>query len=365
MNKKPFVIIITVLSLLSVTTNDVYSKNKTLTLDNKNLYSVDSLKKDAKQALKNKDYKRAAFLYGQLVGKLPGNDEMLISYAYSLFMNGDLQEASVQFNKVKDHSTNQKYIEYALASLDEIEKINKKESDSKEIKIVVNVAPRAIIKKQKEEKFIEIDNNKKEHYLCNESDPTIFEDKLGETFRRWEKSEMPIRVYIPTTPKSYNVEDPAKYISLVKKSMIRWSEKVPAISFVYVPTMNIANIIVNWVDYFEDEGTWGLTSLPVYSKKLKRRLSLLNLAIRAQPGTATFTDNAIAFSDEEFVEIATHEVGHALGLAHSYHSRDNEDIMVPSYRSTLPSYRAEITQRDVNSLTKLYSIPADSVCKCK
>lgn len=332
--------------------SNVYSKD--ISIDNNSLYSTDSLRIKANQAAGNKEYKKAAFLFQQLVKKLPNDEELRLKLAFVLLMNKDYKAAAGQFEKIKKTSKNSKYINYAKKQLNVIASLEK--SKVKEINPVAEAGEDKI-------KLVEIDEPGKDNYLCNKDSSTIFEDG---SFRRWEKEDLPVKVYIPPIPESFAVKDPEKYINIVKYSMQKWSEKAPKfISFKFVANSSEANININWIETFKDESTWGLASMPNYIKAMKKRVSTINLAVKAQAGSAAFTNEPVFFSDDELSGLIIHETGHSLGLAHSYKDRNNIDIMAPNYHISFPGVKPEITERDINTLKLLYSFPEGAKCTCK
>ena len=192
-----------------------------------------------------------------------------------------------------------------------------------------------------------------ENYLCDfaQADARVYQDY------RWHPKEIPIKVYIPPMP--FETQDPGMYVPLVQQAYANWTRVAPALRVQFVDSPAKAQIKVEWREYFPvTEDTWGEALLPTpvaatASGEVVRHRSIMHLAIKAQPGSGMGL-GAIPFSQEELMAIATHEAGHSLGMPHSR----NPDDLMGSYMSKLTANSHwSITQRDINTLYYLYSLP--------
>lgn len=189
-----------------------------------------------------------------------------------------------------------------------------------------------------------------DHYLCDFPQPlNVYR------YFRWYPQELPLRVYIPEPDFGQNQQ--LSYRQLVASAFMRWQEKVPTFKFVMVPQPEAADIRVIWHEHFpESESAWGKAMFPTPYRTPEgiRHRSQIHLAVRPQAGTGLTSDSQSLFNADELLAIATHEVGHALGLPHS---RNRDDIMSSHIYRLVASYQWEITPRDVATLVRLYTLP--------
>jgi predicted Zn-dependent protease len=189
-----------------------------------------------------------------------------------------------------------------------------------------------------------------DHYLCDFPQPL-------DVYRyyRWFPQELPLRVYIPEPGFDQNPQ--LSYRELVSAAFMRWQQKVPTFKFVMTDRPEAADIRVVWHEHFpESESAWGKAMFPTPYRTAEgiRHRSQIHLAVRPQAGTGFANDSKALFSADELLAIATHEVGHALGLPHS---RNRDDIMSSHIYRLVASYQWEITPRDVATLVRLYTLP--------
>jgi predicted Zn-dependent protease len=309
-----------------------------ITINNETLYSPKTLQNKALKAFEKKDFGEAGFLFEKILSK---KEDFFIrkNYGYCLFMLGNYKKASKQFTIILAQSDNSELKSYSKAMLAKI----KSPTIVKTLTQIINLM------------------NDKSTYLCNNQEPTISEDG---TFKRWDKSEFPLKVYIPPPSDSLEIPDKQKYIDLVKKSIKKWQEQNPElIAFNFVDIRANAQIIINWFDFYKNVSNWSFSTLPEFYDDLQKKVSYINIAVRTQPGSAKFTDKPVFFTEKELAGLVIHETGHALGLGHS---DGNDDIMNSKFHKLEISQNSDwdFSTYDLNSLKKLYSFPPNSRIKC-
>lgn len=203
--------------------------------------------------------------------------------------------------------------------------------------------------------YLDVTTNKEDDYLCFVDDKDwIILHSDGRSFlrkyMRWDKKDFPLKVHIPK-PNQYNV-DADYFYTMTMNAFKRWSDRIPEIiKFNYVDKPDKADIIVKWSDFFEHKNYWGLAqSVPYQDNHNRKKACYISLAVKAQPGW--YSEKPIFFGEETFINIATHEMGHALGLDHG------PDENGATGRGAL------ITERDVNTLRRLYSVPLNKQFLC-
>jgi len=174
---------------------------------------------------------------------------------------------------------------------------------------------------------------------------------------RWLPEEFPLKVYIP--PISIKGVSSANYTAWLKEAYGAWTKQLPGLRFTYVNSPQEASMLIQWRESFDPEDpAWGKAFLPIplinkQTRKIKHRTAIM-LATKAQVGSGFSVTEPVPFSRDEFVAIATHEIGHALGLLHS----DSEgDLMYPAIMRLTAASQWALSPRDVLTLKRIYALP--------
>jgi tetratricopeptide (TPR) repeat protein len=155
--------------------------------------------------------------------------------------------------------------------------------------------------------------------------------------------KMPLKVYISNGFHINGWHTGMK--QAVSSAMRRWqSASGGKVSFVQTANANQADITVRWQKNFSDN-ILGVSPFQ----------SVGNTIIRSDITLAVYYPNSDQpIPQAELVTIATHEMGHAIGL--KGHSPYPDDVM---YYSTSHSGDQALSQRDINTIGMLYKLNAD------
>jgi hypothetical protein len=158
--------------------------------------------------------------------------------------------------------------------------------------------------------------------------------------RRWENRQTnPIRVYFaPTHAANFQ---PA-FIPAVKQAFAQWVDAGVPVRFDFDGDSTNAEVTVKWRIQFEIERT-GQTDV-TWDDNGHIQSAVVTLA--------TFDPKGRAMDPEDIRVVATHEVGHLLGLDHS---KDSTDIMFPTAKVR------ELSDRDARTVLLLYQLTPGSL----
>lgn len=180
--------------------------------------------------------------------------------------------------------------------------------------------------------------------------PDFFDDATQNGIARWPQSRQPITICITGDPKLPGFRE--EYINIVKQAFADWEEASQGLlKFEYVTDPKIAKISCSWTDdpkqmISSAEGGHALV-IPDSKGILKVNIILLTVPPIGKQ----------KLSDHYARRIDLHEIGHALGILG--HSRFPNDIM---FSTILPAdVNASLTNRDKNTLMKIYTASADMV----
>ena len=128
----------------------------------------------------------------------------------------------------------------------------------------------------------------------------------------------------------------------VRAAMEEWQGVVPGLRFVELLDSTGTDIEVHWVPSLGGNRTGQADILWDQAGRIHHvDISLALLAPTGQP-----------LSDLGLRAVAVHELGHALGLAHS---PDSSDVLFPATRT------ADLSPRDIATIRMLYQLPAGQI----
>jgi hypothetical protein len=159
---------------------------------------------------------------------------------------------------------------------------------------------------------------------------------------RWpERTIEPIRVWVQrtSTMPDWNPE----LARVARSAFDDWSAVGPPVRFMFIVDSTRADVRVNFADRLSDGNRLGVTTHTHDSN---------GWIVGAEIVIAVHDSGGTALPQPLLAAIARHEVGHALGLAHS---RDRATIMYPE------SQTLTITGPDRATLKLLYTLPPGSV----
>ncbi len=161
---------------------------------------------------------------------------------------------------------------------------------------------------------------------------------------RWQKRQMPLRVYLPKPPEGF-VSDPEAVYDSVVDGVKDWEDVAgPGLpSFVWVDEPGDADIPIVW-DRRMQNGAWFIAYAKYDLNWAARRFGVAEVLVTAR------RNDGQAASLAELYQTVLHEMGHALGLGG--HSPDNGDIM---YRSI--GKATGLSPRDRETMRLLYQRP--------
>lgn len=162
---------------------------------------------------------------------------------------------------------------------------------------------------------------------------------------RWDKSKMPLKVYVDKAGNSH--------LPIVKSAFKEWISKVgKPFAYIIVNNPKFADINILFIDSLlsktNTEKTYhyiaGLTTPKITDNYLES----------VQIKLATIKPNSVKRSEIELYNTTIHEIGHSLGIYG--HSDKKTDIMFPVENNLK---KRKLSQRDINTIKMLYYLDSD------
>jgi predicted Zn-dependent protease len=178
--------------------------------------------------------------------------------------------------------------------------------------------------------------------------------QVGGKPRRWSRQRMPLRIYIANgTNEQQGPVNGFKqdFNHILADSIGAWvTASANRLAVTYVPDASQADITYFWTDNPNFHAAGGQVEQGIAQRQEQQ---LPNGAVEISRATVTILVNARdgsgPLNNDQMARTCLHETGHALGLAG--HSMNAEDIM---FYSELPNGRPELSQRDQNTVLRLY-----------
>lgn len=152
---------------------------------------------------------------------------------------------------------------------------------------------------------------------------------------RWSDTSN-LKIYIENHPKK----------EIVKQGFLLWEKAIPNVHFTFTNNVFIANIRCAFKERIVSISAQGITK---YQCETTDASGICYFKSPVYIDIATINPNSKKeISDEEFLKVAAHEMGHALGITR--HSNDANDIMsLSTTKNTM-----QITNRDINTFYEVY-----------
>ncbi len=166
---------------------------------------------------------------------------------------------------------------------------------------------------------------------------------ISESNPRW--NHFPLKVFIDASYQNLR----SSYPNDVKVALSEWTKAASFVTFTEVTNAENADIVVKWVDRLKEgsKDTIGNTDLKFLDTERFKVIQSAEIQLLTK-------EDGKVFTDLDMVNLAMHEIGHAIGLDH-VDSKDS--IMYP--KLNLPSVEVkQISILDLDALKQIYKLPA-------
>jgi hypothetical protein len=168
----------------------------------------------------------------------------------------------------------------------------------------------------------------------------MLEQSGDSMLRRWEnRTTMPIRVWFAPT---YAANFKPEFLDAIRRAFAEWTSVGVPVRFDFNADSTNAEVTVKWRIQFEIERT-GQTDV-TWDEDGHIQSAVITLA--------TFDPKGRPMESDDIRVVATHEVGHLLGLDHS---KDSTDIMFPTAKVR------DLSDRDARTVMLLYQLTPGSL----
>ncbi len=288
-----------------------------------------------KSALEKGEYSRAGNYFNKALQKSPGHTKCRYYYALSLINLKNFDKARKEYEKIIETAPLSNEARLASVGISQI----KRYELIRRGKLKASGKRKTNLSNQK----VNIESIG-DNYIINAID--------GSKVTRWNSEKMPIKLYIERSTGVEGYRD--YYYSMAEKAMKDWVNSAHGnlLSYVIVTDPTQANIQLYFVgEIMKKTGKNFIAGLATPHVK-QHLLHYYDVKI-----TAVKPPDKRSFTEKEIYRTILHELGHALGIRG--HSSNKSDIMYAGVESNPKHLDAGLSERDVNTITLLYTLEPD------